>query len=160
MSFLLSGLVHGHLPAHATGAGRLVRVAINTESDRGRQIHRRGGFPPPPPGTHATLGVTPAARQIGAGVTAAHEMTLTRTLAPGVEEWSCTACGRRLLMRRPPDFAQIVLDRGDEAAAHVGGTGGMRVSVSGARPAPRGLPAADRAWLAEQGIDWEPDGPA
>jgi hypothetical protein len=84
---------------------------------------------------------------------------MTRTkLDKGAEEWSCTVCSRRLLMRRPPQFERIVLERGDEQAAHVGGTGGLQPAVVDARPAESGtLPARDRTWLSEHGIDWEPD---
>ena len=99
-------------------------------------------------------------------------MTRTRTLEPGVEEWSCTVCSRRLLLRRPPAFAKVVLDRGDEWAAHVGGGGGVRpaapdvapegggtpASTAGVAPAERvELPASDRDWLAAQGIQWGPE---
>jgi hypothetical protein len=85
-------------------------------------------------------------------------MTRTRTLAQGVDEWSCTVCSRRLLLRRPPDYEKIVLDRGDEWAAHVGGTGGLEPAAVSARPAEPGGPRArDRTWLSEQGIDWGPD---
>ena len=88
-----------------------------------------------------------------------HQMTRTRTLEHGVEEWSCTECSRRLLMRRPPSFDQFVLDRGDEAAAHVGGTGGLQPTGARARQArPADLPDRERSWLAEHGITWEPDG--
>ena len=45
-----------------------------------------------------------------------HEMTVTRTLERGVEEWSCSRCARRLILRRPPEFEKIVLDRGDEVS--------------------------------------------
>ena len=52
-----------------------------------------------------------------------------------------------------------MLERGDEWAVHVGGTGGMQTTAMGIRPARSGgLPAQDRTWLAEQGITWEPDG--
>src|SRR5258708_38608511 len=57
-------------------------------------------------------------------------MTRTGTPEPGVEEWTCTTCARRLLLRRPPAFEKIVLKRGDERAAHVGGTGGLRVNAA------------------------------
>ena len=88
-----------------------------------------------------------------------HQMTRTRSLEHGVDEWSCTECGRRLLMRRPPEFEQIVLERGDEGAAHVGGTGGLQVAEIGAHPSNAGGPSApERDWLAEHGIAWEPDG--
>jgi hypothetical protein len=87
-----------------------------------------------------------------------HEMTRTRTLERGVEEWSCTQCGRRLRLRRPPAFEKIVLDPGDEQAAHVGGAGGLEVRAAAASPAGLGdLPAAERRWLAEHGIAWKPD---
>jgi len=85
-------------------------------------------------------------------------MTRTRTLAQGVDEWSCTICSRRLLLRRPPDYEKIVLERGDEWAAHVGGTGGLQPAAMNARPAEPGSPRTlDRTWLSEHGIDWEPD---
>ena len=52
-----------------------------------------------------------------------------------------------------------MLERGDEWAVHVGGTGGMQTTAMGIRPAGSGgLPAQDRTWLAEQGITWESDG--
>jgi hypothetical protein len=83
-----------------------------------------------------------------------HQMTRTRTLAKDVEEWSCTVCSRRLLMRRPPEFQRIILEHGDERAAHVGGTGGLQPATMTARPAePSGLQPSDRTWLAEHGID-------
>ena len=84
-------------------------------------------------------------------------MTRTRTLEQGVEEWSCTRCSRRLLFRRPPEFEKIVLEPGDEWAAHVGATGGLQVTV--AEPGPPGtgeLPVQDREWLTEHGIEWDP----
>jgi hypothetical protein len=84
-------------------------------------------------------------------------MTRTRTLERGVEEWSCPRCGRRLLIRRPPSFEKIVLEHGDERAAHVGGTGGVEPGMAAPRgPGAGGLPPADRGWLAAHGIDWEP----
>ena len=91
-------------------------------------------------------------------MTTPHEMTRTRTLERGVEEWSCTQCSRRLRLRRPPAFEKIVLDPGDEWAAHVGGAGGLEVRAAAASPAgPGDLPAAERRWLAEHGIAWKPD---
>ena len=57
-------------------------------------------------------------------------------------------------MRRPPAFEKIVLERGDDWAAHVGGsTGGPQIATISALP---GLSAQARAWLSAQGIDWEP----
>src|SRR5437763_382010 len=86
------------------------------------------------------------------GMPEPHEMTPGRTLPGGQQEWSCTRCSRRLLLRRPPAFAKTVLDPGDETAPHVGGTGGLAMGT--ARPEPPGrLSGADRAWLSGQGID-------
>ena len=87
-----------------------------------------------------------------------HEMTRTKTLEHGVEEWSCTGCGRRLLIRRPPEFEKIVLEPGDESAPHVSSAGGLKMTAPDTGPARQGdLPAGDRGWLAEHGIEWEPD---
>jgi len=86
-------------------------------------------------------------------------MTRTRTLEHGVEEWSCTQCSRRLLFRWPPAFDKIVLDRGDEWAAHVG-AGHLNYPASAAQAGtadPAALPEEDRSWLAGHGIGWEPD---
>jgi hypothetical protein len=88
-------------------------------------------------------------------------MTRTKTLERGVEEWSCAECGRRLLLRRPPSFQKIVLDPGDEWAAHVGGAGSAQAAgraVPG-RPGGGELSAADRGWLASRGIEWGEDQP-
>lgn len=88
-----------------------------------------------------------------------HEMTRTETPGPGVEHWTCTTCSRQLLLRRPPAFELIVLEPGDEQAAHVGSTGGLRVAAAEATSAPStDLVAHDSAWLAELGIDWGPGG--
>jgi hypothetical protein len=82
-------------------------------------------------------------------------MTRTRTLEHGVEEWACTECSRRILIRRPPAFEKVVLDRGDQWAAHVGGGGGVRITAADVAPPEQSeLRAHDREWLAAQGIDW------
>jgi hypothetical protein len=83
-------------------------------------------------------------------------MTRTKTLWPDIDEWSCTGCSRRLLIRRPPEFEKVVLDRGDEWVAHVGSTGGLRIAAMQTRPGDP--PPDDRGWLAEHGIEWGPDG--
>ena len=84
-----------------------------------------------------------------------HEMARTKSLGPGVEEWSCTRCSRRLLLRRPPAFQKTVLEPGDERATHVGSTGGLQVATVETNPAPIGdLPAQAREWLADHGIEW------
>jgi len=117
---------------------------------------------PPPPGPHddasicAMLAGPHRTREIGVRLPAPHEMTPTSTPDHGIEVWSCNQCTRRLLIRRPPDFQKTVLEPGDEQAAHVGGTGGLRMTGVTAQPTqPRQLPAADRQWLAEHGIGWE-----
>jgi hypothetical protein len=84
-------------------------------------------------------------------------MTRTRTLERGVEEWSCTQCGRRLLFRGPPAFDKIVLERGDEWAAHVGAGHRPAVAAQAGTADPAALPEEDRSWLAAHGIGWEPD---
>jgi hypothetical protein len=77
----------------------------------------------------------------------------------GVEEWSCTQCSRRLLLRRPPAFEKVVLVRGDEAASHAAGGSGLRVEVTEVTPAgPADLSRDQYGWLAAHGIEWETDG--
>ena len=93
--------------------------------------------------------------EIGVRLPIPHEMTRTKTLEPGLEEWACTGCSRRLLLRRPPAFERIVLDRGDEWAVHVGGTGGLRIGAVDTRPAFGELSAQAREWLEAHGIEWE-----
>jgi hypothetical protein len=94
--------------------------------------------------------------EIGVRLYTPHEMTRTNTLEHGVKEWSCTECSRRLLFRRPPAFEKVVLDRGDEWAAHVGGGSGLQVAAANVVPRKRAdLLASDRTWLAAQGIEWE-----
>jgi hypothetical protein len=108
-------------------------------------------------GRRGKLGRRKNRPQIGARLSTPHEMTRIRTLGDGVEEWSCTRCGRRLLFRRPPEFEKIVLEPGDERAAHVGAAGGLRVRVAEAGPpAARELAAHERDWLAGHGIEWDP----
>ena len=78
-------------------------------------------------------------------------------MEPGVEEWSCTQCSRRLLIRRPPAFEKTVLERGDEWAAHVGSTGGLQTAAVDAQPPQPplpDLPPQAREWLADHGIEW------
>ena len=82
-------------------------------------------------------------------------MTRVSTREHGAEEWACTVCGRRLLMRRPPEFEQVVLERGDEWAAHVGGAGGFQ--MTGVQGRPGGPSGRERGWLNEHGITWGSD---
>jgi len=49
----------------------------------------------------------------------------------------------------------VVLDRGDQWAAHVGGSGGVRIAAADVAPPKQSeLRAHDREWLAAQGIEW------
>ena len=53
----------------------------------------------------------------------------------------------------------MVLEPGDELAAHVGSTGALRPAAVTTHPAlPGHLPAQDRRWLDELGIGWEDPG--
>lgn len=54
-----------------------------------------------------------------------HEMLLATTHPSGAEEWHCPTCGRRFLLKWPPSYKKIVLDPGDEYAAHSGSKGDM-----------------------------------
>jgi len=110
-------------------------------------------------GRRGKLGSRTARWEIGVRLSTPHEMTRTRTLEHGVEEWSCTQCSRRLLFRWPPAFEKIVLDRGDQWAAHVGGSGGVHIAAADVTPPERtDLRASDREWLAAQGIEWGTEG--
>jgi hypothetical protein len=97
-------------------------------------------------------------REIGVRLSIPHEMTRTRALERGAEEWSCTQCSRRLLFRWQPRFERVVLDRGDERVAHVGGAGGMQMTSATVERTGHGdLRGYDREWLEAQGIDWGPE---
>ncbi len=54
-----------------------------------------------------------------------HEMVLETTHSSGAEEWYCPTCGRRFLMRWPPAYEKVILEPGDEFAAHSGSKGDM-----------------------------------
>ena len=88
-----------------------------------------------------------------------HEMVLEGTQPSGADEWSCPVCGRRLVMRPPPRYQKVVLERGDESAIHVGGKGGIEVGGFAATSVTNDRAAEDeRDWLDSIGVDWE--GPA
>lgn len=84
---------------------------------------------------------------------AQHQMVHTATTDSGAYEWSCTQCSRRLLLRWPPAYEKLVLDRGDENVPHAGGTGGMQIATDIAPQAPQ-PGEVDHSWLADNGIDW------
>jgi hypothetical protein len=88
-------------------------------------------------------------------------MILTGSGESGAEEWVCPTCGRRMLLRWPPNYEKLILEYGDEAAIHVGGKGGLRVGQVAATPASVDevpvveVPEAERQWLQDNGIDWD-----
>lgn len=55
-----------------------------------------------------------------------HEMILELTHASGMQGWYCPACGRRILLLVPPDNEMVIVEAGDQYAAHSGSTGGLR----------------------------------
>ncbi|HEX4814602.1 MAG TPA: hypothetical protein VFV66_17820 [Nonomuraea sp.] len=81
-----------------------------------------------------------------------HEMVMVERIESGEEVWDCPECGRRLLLRWPPDYSKQVLVPGDESVGHSGATGGVRVGAVEIAPAPD---ERDRRWLRDSGIDWE-----
>ena len=90
-----------------------------------------------------------------------HEMVHQGTDASGMEEWRCPECGRHFVVRWPPDFERLVLAEGDGDAVHVGAKGDSGLIGVQVTPA-AGDAAADaevevewRAWLRDNGIDWD-----
>jgi hypothetical protein len=83
-------------------------------------------------------------------------MILNGQAESGAEEWVCPTCGRRMLLRWPPEYEKLVLDHGDDSAIHVGGKGGVRVGGLVIAPTPEGdMQSAEREWLRDNGIDWD-----
>jgi hypothetical protein len=56
-----------------------------------------------------------------------HEMCLDKTYSSGAEEWYCPECGRRFVIQWPPKYKRIVLNAGDDYAAHRGDKGGLKI---------------------------------
>ncbi len=57
-----------------------------------------------------------------------HRMKLGQTYPSGAQEWICPECGRWVVMHHLPEHGKlktIVLQAGDEEAAHAGGTGSI-----------------------------------
>lgn len=101
-----------------------------------------------------------------------HQMVLSGRSELGAEEWACPRCGRRLLLRWPPQLERLVLEQGDVTAIHVGGQGGVQAGGITAAAVPASAeqqwpgdpgierqwpddPGADRQWLDDNGIDWD-----
>jgi hypothetical protein len=59
-----------------------------------------------------------------------HQMHLEQTHLSGAEEWHCPTCGRRFLVQWEPQYKRIIIENGDEYAAHSGGKGGLQMISS------------------------------
>jgi hypothetical protein len=86
-------------------------------------------------------------------------MIVSGTTESGAEEWLCPDCGRRMVLRWPPDYDKLVLEVGDESAVHVGGKGGLRVGRAVITPGPAAQTPGDARgdewrWLRDNGIEW------
>ena len=83
-------------------------------------------------------------------------MILNGSTESGAEEWVCPDCGRRVLLRWPPDFERLILEHGDETANHVGRKGGLQMgSIEVSPPRASDLSDEARQWLSNNGIDWD-----
>ncbi len=51
-----------------------------------------------------------------------HTMVVKKTYSTGVQEWYCPTCGRHIILQWPPNYKRIVLDEGNTAVFHTGGT--------------------------------------
>jgi hypothetical protein len=79
-------------------------------------------------------------------------------MTSGVEEWLCSKCGCRMLLRWPPPrFEVIVLIEGDSSAVH-SGTRSSPEAAQRAGTGEAGVSDDELQWLRSHGIDW--GGPA
>lgn len=89
-------------------------------------------------------------------MSAKHEMILNGRTESGAEEWLCPACGRRMLLRWPPDYEKLIVEYGDDSVVHVGGKGGLRMGQAEIAPLATGVvPSTELEWLRDNGIDWD-----
>jgi DNA-directed RNA polymerase subunit RPC12/RpoP len=58
-----------------------------------------------------------------------HEMVLEKTHSSGEEEWHCPTCGRRILLRVPPNNEMVIVEPGDHYASHWGSNGSLRIGT-------------------------------
>ena len=65
-----------------------------------------------------------------------HDMVLAERTESGAEEWVCPTCGRRMVMRWPPNFERLILEHGDDRAVHIGAKGGVRMTGLEVNPSP------------------------
>ena len=76
-----------------------------------------------------------------------HEMRMVHADESGVEEWLCSTCGRRILLRWPPHYEKRVAEPGDEKANHVGTAADLASFDTTAADTP-----TRSRWLRETGI--------
>ena len=93
-------------------------------------------------------------------MSATHTMIISGTTESGAEEWTCPDCGRRMVLRWPPDYEKLILESGDESAVHVGGKGGLRISGAAITPGPAAempgpVRGSESQWLRDNGIEWD-----
>jgi len=56
-----------------------------------------------------------------------HEMAHTGHVESGAEEWFCSICGRRMLMRWEPESDTLVFEFGGDTAVHYGTRDALRL---------------------------------
>jgi len=59
-----------------------------------------------------------------------HVMVLDNIHCADTEEWYCPTCGRRILMKWPPNYKKVILDAGDDEVIHCVGRGGLPFGAS------------------------------
>jgi hypothetical protein len=57
-----------------------------------------------------------------------HVMELVAEYADGSQEWHCPTCGRRFIMKWPPDYNRAILDEGNPNAVHSGEVNGLDIA--------------------------------
>src|SRR5262249_6056094 len=110
-------------------------------------------------GGRVGMGVYPQrGLRIGARLATPHEVTAPRTVGRGVAECARPGCAGPLRPRGRPEAEKHGHARGHEWTRRRGPTGGPPQAPVEAPPAgPGDLPAQDRGWLADHGIEWTPD---
>ena len=59
-----------------------------------------------------------------------HKMVLIASHKSGADEWYCPTCGRRFLMKWPPNYQRTILEAGDETAVHCGSSGELEIQAA------------------------------
>lgn len=52
-----------------------------------------------------------------------HTLVLAAENPDGSQEWICPTCGRRMLIKWPPEYYRTILEEGNPFAIHTGDTG-------------------------------------